>query len=378
MVSAKVTFDLHGKSFGGGDDEASIIFIQNGDWRAANVTLFGAQNGLNGSQIVTIPLTSFHKVGNASIKLDPSQPVSNLHARFWNSGSFTVDITSVKLIGSGVGSTPTPTPTATPTPTPTSTPSPTPTPTPTPILSSVYTGQYFDNKTLTGSPKLTRNDQTINFDWGGGSPDPLIPIDNFSVRWTKTETFVAGSYKFSMTGDDGVRLYIDNVLVIDKWIDQGASTYTTTKTLSAGSHTIKMEYYESGGGAVAKLSYKQIIPYSGQYFDNKTLTGTPKLTRTDEVINFNWGSGSPDPLIPSDNFSVRWTKTETFVAGSYKFSMTGDDGVRLYIDNVLVIDKWIDQGATTYTTTKTLSAGSHTIKMEYYENGGGAVAKLSY
>ena len=266
----------------------------------------------------------------------------------------------------------------TPTPTPTSTPIPTATPTPTPTPSSGYSGQYFDNKTLTGTPKLTRTDAAINFNWGTGSPSSLIPVDNFSVRWTKTETFVAGTYKFSMTGDDGVRLYIDNVLVIDKWIDQPATTYTITKTLSAGSHTIKMEYYESGGGAVAKLSYKQIVPYSGQYFDNKTLTGTPKLTRNDTTINFNWGSGSPNALIPPDNFSARWTKTETFVAGTYKFSMTGDDGVRLYIDNVLVIDKWIDQPATTYTITKTLSAGSHTIKMEYYESGGGAVAKLSY
>jgi hypothetical protein len=63
----------------------------------ANVTLFGAQNGLNGTQTVTIPIVSFHKVGNAGIILDPTQPVSNLHARFWNSGTYTVDITSVKV-----------------------------------------------------------------------------------------------------------------------------------------------------------------------------------------------------------------------------------------------------------------------------------------
>ena len=82
----------------GGDDEASIVFVQSGDWRAANVTKFGAQNGLNGSQTVTIPLTSFHKVGNAGITLNPALSVSNLHARFWRSSSFTVDITSVKLL----------------------------------------------------------------------------------------------------------------------------------------------------------------------------------------------------------------------------------------------------------------------------------------
>jgi len=109
---------LHGASFGGGDDEASVIFVQNGDWRAANLTLFGAQNGLNGSQTVTIPITSFHKVGNAGITLDPTQPVSDLRARFWKGSAFTVDISSIKVVGTG-GSNPTPTPTNTPTPTPT-------------------------------------------------------------------------------------------------------------------------------------------------------------------------------------------------------------------------------------------------------------------
>ena len=96
-TSVQVTFNLNGKSFGGGDDEASIIFIQNGDWRVANLIAAGAQNGLNGSQTITIPISSFHKVGNGGIVLDPNQAVSNLHARFWHSSTYSVDITSVKV-----------------------------------------------------------------------------------------------------------------------------------------------------------------------------------------------------------------------------------------------------------------------------------------
>ena len=78
----------------------------------------------------------------------------------------------------------------------------------------------------------------------------------------------------------------------------------------------------------------------------------------------------------SDYFSARWTRTSHFDAGSYEFSVTADDGVRLYIDGKLVIDKWIDQGPTTYIVTKTLTAGDHSIKMEYYERWVGAVAKF--
>lgn len=260
--------------------------------------------------------------------------------------------------------------------------------------STTYTGEFFDNQTLTGTPKVTRQDATINFDWGSNSPDLLIPADHFSVRWTRAPTFTAGAYIFSVTADDGVRLKIDGVTVIDKWVDQGPTTYTVTKTLTAGMHTIVMEYYENGGGATAKMSYAAapaLTPtptpsptpppgttYSAEYFDNQNLTGTPKLTRQDTAIDFSWGTASPDPLIPVDHFSARWTKSPVFTAGDYQFSVTADDGVRLKIDGVTVIDKWIDQSPTSYTVTKTLTAGAHTIVMEYYENGYDATAKFSY
>ncbi|HSX39747.1 MAG TPA: PIG-L family deacetylase [Candidatus Saccharimonadales bacterium] len=134
MVNVQVTFNLHGTRFGSGDDEAAVVFVQNNTWMAANLTGYG-QNSLNASQTITIPLSDFHKVGSSSTKLDVTKPVTDLHARFWNSGTFTVDLTSVKLTSSGNISptaTPTPTPIATPSVTPSVTPSTSPTPTPTP------------------------------------------------------------------------------------------------------------------------------------------------------------------------------------------------------------------------------------------------------
>jgi hypothetical protein len=97
-TAVKVTFNLQGHTFGSGHDEASLVFVQNGDWRVANLIANGGQNGLNGSQTITIPISKFHKVGNTSVVLDPNQPVSNLHARFWKNAAFTVTITSVKAL----------------------------------------------------------------------------------------------------------------------------------------------------------------------------------------------------------------------------------------------------------------------------------------
>ncbi len=245
-----------------------------------------------------------------------------------------------------------------------------------------FTGYYYNNMTLSGTPALTRLDPTINFAWGTGSPAPgRIRADNFSVRWTTTTYMSAGQYRFTVTADDGVRLSLDGTLIINKWQDQGPTTYNAIKWINAGTHVIKMEYYEHTGAATAQLSW-QLAPgnggYVGVYYANRTLSGVPTQARIDPAINFAWGSGSPDPTIPADNFSARWTRNLSLPAGMYKFTVTADDGVRVFVDGAPIIDHWVDQGATTYTRTIWLSQGMHSLTIEYYEHTGLAIAKFSF
>src|SRR5262249_36956167 len=82
-----------------------------------------------------------------------------------------------------------------------------------------------------------------------------LGADNFSARWTRTVNLGSGIYRFSVTGDDGVRFYVDGQLKIDKWFSQGATTYTADVALNAGNHVMKREYFESGGPGVAFLSW---------------------------------------------------------------------------------------------------------------------------
>jgi hypothetical protein len=103
-------------------------------------------------------------------------------------------------------------------------------------------------------------------------------------------------------------------------------------------------------------------------------------TRCETTINNDWGSGSPAGAgVGPDQFSVRWsTKFEAALPGTYNFTVTSDDGIRLYVDGLLVINQWRDQSPTTYTASRTLREGTHDFRIEYYENGGGAVARFSY
>ncbi len=259
-------------------------------------------------------------------------------------------------------------------------------PAPVRAADTVWLGEYYANPWLMGPPVVVREDSEVNFNWGTGSPDPLVPADNFSVRWTRKLAFEAGRYRFTTETDDGVRLFLDGQLIIDQWRDQPATVYTVERDLSAGTHSLRMEYYEASGGAIARLSWKRIDaptpvptgPWRGEYFANPFLSGSPTLVRNDAAINFNWGAGSPDPAIPADGFSVRWTRTVNFGGGRYRFKTTTDDGVRLYVDGRLVINRWYDMARTSFTVDLTLSKGEHAIRMEYYENQGNASAALSW
>jgi hypothetical protein len=160
------------------------------------------------------------------------------------------------------------------------------------VASDRWKGEYFNNMTLSGTPVLVRDDGNsyLDFNWGSGSPAPEcgIGVDNFSARWTRTVYLAAGRWRFTTSTDDGVRLYVDGKLVIDQWRDQSLKSYTVDLDLTAGNHTLRMEYYENGGGAVAKLSWTQVsssssttTSWKGEYFTNKTLSGTPALVRDD-------------------------------------------------------------------------------------------------
>jgi PKD repeat protein len=258
---------------------------------------------------------------------------------------------------------------------------------PTTCPAGEFTAEYFDNQTLEGTPVLTRCETAIDNDWDNAAPAPGVPADGFSVRWTGAPTFTAGEWRFTTRSDDGIRLSVDGASVIDNWTDHGPTTDTATRTLTAGAHEVVVEYYEKNGGALASAAFTPVATGPGdcpagqlraEYFVNRDLAGTPALTRCETAIDNDWGTGSPAPGIPPNDFSVRWSGTRSFAGGEWTFTTHSDDGVRLEVDGTLVIDNWTDHGPTTDTATRSLTAGDHEVVVEYYEKGGGAVARASW
>ncbi len=251
-----------------------------------------------------------------------------------------------------------------------------------------WVASYFNNTSLEGSPALVRSESELDHNWGHGSPDGSVQSDFFSARWTRYLFLEAATYRFTVTVDDGVRLFIDDQLVIDQWRVQSERTFTVDRRLSAGHHLVRLEFFEQEGEARVRLRWEQsgsqpppstIRNWRGEYFNNRSLSGDPVVVRDDERVSNNWGVDSPIPgTIQADNFSIRWTRSIYFDPGNYRFTVSVDDGVRLWVNNAHIIDEWREQPLTTFNSDIYLPGGNIPIRVEYFEATAGASIQLTW
>jgi hypothetical protein len=235
-----------------------------------------------------------------------------------------------------------------------------------------------------------RYDSAVNFHWQSGSPDARLPSDKFSVHWTREYAFKGGHYRFNVKTDDGVRVYVDEQLVLDAWKVQPETEYSVDVEISPGKHVIAVDYFEETGWATIQFSFTRLgaVPdptptptssptvtegWYGEYFANATLSGSPSVTRNDGYIGFEWDADAPISGLPADHFSIRWTTRASFYEDNYGFCAMSDDGVRLFVDGNLVLDEWHPSNAVPYCTEVDMTQGVHQVKAEYYEDSGNAL-----
>ncbi len=221
--------------------------------------------------------------------------------------------------------------------------------------------------------------------------------DTFSVRYKLTKTFANGSYTFTVGGDDGYRLSLDggSTWVINNWNDQSYATASYTVTLN-GTYNMVLEYYENFGDN--RISFNLTVPCNGTGNETTYGTGNTWIGYIYQGMTFNSYKGTVSEggagnynfdenfgntaggsvtyntnvcTIQTVQFSARYRLQKNLPAGTYVFTIGGDDGYRFSLDggSTWVINKWNDQGYTINSYTATLS-GMYNMVLEYYQNGG--------
>lgn len=277
-------------------------------------------------------------------------------------------------------------------------------------------GQYWNNTNFSGTPVLERVDPDISFAWATGSPAAgVVNTDNFSSRWTGYITVpTTGDYYFGCNVDDTCAIYIDGQQYFNHTAHTaGASVYPSTSVhLEAGKPVqLRVDHVDFTSTATMKLMVKgavseQPVPtdwyqtgaretankygLTGYYYNDPSATrtfptnvtdpGRLLMKRSDNKLNFNYGSGPASPGLPVDNFLVRWSGYLTVpTSGSYTLGVNADDGVRIKLGTGIfgsdqsVFDQWSYESGNRWGSAVNLTAGQPIpITVEYFEASGPA------
>jgi PA14 domain/Glycosyl hydrolase family 12/F5/8 type C domain len=206
---------------------------------------------------------------------------------------------------------------------------PTDAPTPPPprtCADGTYLAQYWANETLSGDPAISRCEPSVNNTWGDAeSPGASVPHEDFSDRYTGRVQFDAADYEFKVTTDDGARVYVDGELVIDQWFQQPPTTYTATRTMTAGRHDIRVEHYDTYLGAVVQLEItKQAAPPDPPPSSDcvpgtvQTLVGSPTEPKAERELLGNtyvvhpneWNSSAPFAITNDGCLNFRVSRSQ--------------------------------------------------------------------
>jgi PA14 domain/Bacterial Ig-like domain (group 3)/Ig-like domain from next to BRCA1 gene/CHAP domain len=232
-------------------------------------------------------------------------------------------------------------------------------------ISSVYFGAQVAFTIQVATPGPVINTQPVTQTVAVGA-NPTFSVtasgSGLSYQWRKAGSNISGATASSYS--------LSNVQVADGDFYSVVVSNTGGNVTSANAQlVITQTSYATGTGTGLQ----------GDYYDNLDFTQY-RLSETNAQVNFDWGTGSPDPSIGNTTYSIRWTgAVQPLYTQTYTFYTTTDDGVRLWVNGTLLIDHWVDQSATEWSGSIALIAGtSNSIKMEYYQGVGTASAALSW
>jgi uncharacterized protein YraI len=257
-----------------------------------------------------------------------------------------------------------------------------------------WTVTFYNTTDFIGSPAALGCTVVVDFDWGLGAPATNINLDNFGVRWTSLQTFpTAGNYQFTVTVEDGARLYINDALLIDSLADvespqtlsaiytvtnPGATAFITLEMVNlTGYAQVRLVWaltsgallptptptpsgpFSSGNNSAPVVSSDSAfgvsnasdapnatpsgpgggLPWSVEYYDSPTPGQIPlgAETAAADGINRDYGEEAPLVSLAADAWSARWSRWVDFSEGIYTFSLQTPDSARVSINGVQIL-----------------------------------------
>ncbi len=275
---------------------------------------------------------------------------------------------------------------------------------------------------LLNPPVITRVDPQVDNSWSYGLPNgrQIASPDNFSVQWeTYLSPATAGDYVFFLDADDKARVFLNRndgngsqQILENGWNSAATGGYNQSAALSLAvpaapgdRYHIRIEFVDTTGAAKCKFHWKlndgtnanisaftnntgTTSGWSANYYNNTTFTAPAAITNVEQygpatIAQGDWGTGTPDVnLVYPDYFCVRWSgQVLPQFSEKYYFVARADDGVRLTVNNQLIVNRWANAGGGVVDTTGSidLQAGVlYDIVMEYYEAVGDAQAQLHW
>ena len=240
-----------------------------------------------------------------------------------------------------------------------------------------WRAEYFSNPSLRGLPSKVDHLTDLDLDWGSRGPFgftidlpiigeievPLPPFDQYSARFSQVRRMRSGWYRFQLKGDDGIRLWVDDRLVINAWKGQPTTTYETEHYLSGGDHVFRVEYYEAYGQANVELDI-QPVDFHFELYPNTDLSGASLASFDDCMTDLEWRHAPPvSGPFHHGQFSLRVTGQKQFAEGTYRFHARHTGGCRIWLGDQLVLDDWT--GTNGSGSEVNLAEGNYAVKVEF-------------
>ncbi len=283
-------------------------------------------------------------------------------------------------------------------------------------------GEYFDEAELQNASalRLRRIDNSVNFNFGYDAPDPSMEPESFSIRWTGyIKPLVSGNYTFKTYSDDGVRVFIDEETVIDNWghLSLAFSVSDTPVYLEAGTYyPITVEYQQLPLYAGVFLFWQSesspmsLIPESNyfvleetydqyaipQYLNALDRDGTGFLSAFYEVdqngnisstaghetigqVYYEWGGDAPSGISTDAFYGEISGYLETKFTEDVTLVFSVDDSIKVWVNDVLIIDEWGWNSRENFSHTFSAVAGQkYKIDIEYMDRGLGATLIMGW